>query len=48
MELMNFFFAHSWLLGELGETGHVQRSFPKLMVVGLDLDGGRARAGLHG
>lgn len=36
---MNLFFAHTWLLGELGKPGHRQKSFPKLMVVGLDLGG---------
>lgn len=36
---MNLFFAHTWLLRELEEPRHVQRSFPKLMVVGLHLAG---------
>lgn len=45
---MNLFFAHTWLLGELGEPGHMQKSFPKLMVVDWIWGDGRTRAGLHG
>lgn len=36
---MNLYFSHTQLLGELEKSGHVYRSIPRLVVVGLDLEG---------
>lgn len=39
MEHMNLYFSLTQLLRELEERGHTHRSFPRLVVVGLRLEG---------
>lgn len=36
---MNLYFSYTQLLGELEESGYIQKSFPRLVVVGQDLEG---------
>lgn len=40
---MNLYFSYTQQLGELEESGHMHRSFPMLVVVGLDLEGCKAQ-----